>query len=111
MVSGIMYDNQKPSAIITLDGSDYFVQIGDKLDNYRVIDIGRSYVKIAYGKNIYKANVGEEFKIGSEFYGNAQIQRTGAKQYHTVTNGEEEKAPSVSTQRYTSESDVTVRRR
>lgn len=110
MVSGIMYDSVKPSAIITLDDSDYFVQIGDKLDNYRVVDIGRNYVKIAYGKNVYKANVGEEFKIGPEFYGNAQFQRNGAKMYHTV-GGEEEKPKSLSTQRYTSEADVKVRGR
>ena len=88
-VSGIMYDNVRPSAIITLDNNDYFVQKGDKLDNYRVIDIGRNYVTIAFGKNLYKANVGEEFKISSQFYGSAQYIPQGlggGRQYYSVSS-------------------------
>lgn len=88
-VSGIMYDEIKPSAIITLDNNDYFVQKGDKLDDYRVVDITRNDVKIALGKNIYKANLGEEFKINS-FYGNAEYvsdQYGNTRQYHAVKEG------------------------
>ena len=88
-VSGIMYDSVKPSAIITLDNNDYFVQKGDKLDNYRVVDIGRNFVTIALGKNIYKANVGEEFKITPAFYGNALYipqKQGGGRQYFSVSD-------------------------
>ena len=87
-VSGIMYDSVKPSAIITLDGNDYFVQKGDKLDDYKVIDIGRNFVTIAHGTNLYKANIGEEFKISSKFYGSAQYipqQYGGGRQYYSVS--------------------------
>ncbi len=82
-VSGIMYDDVKPSAIITYDNNDYFVQRGDKLNEYRVIDIGKNYVLVAFGRNTYKANVGEEFKITDNFYGNAKYLPTG-RQYQTV---------------------------
>ncbi len=82
-VSGIMYDDVKPSAIITYDDNDYFVQRGDKLNEYRVIDIGKNFVLISYGSNTYKANVGEEFKITDNFYGNAKYLPTG-RQYQIV---------------------------
>ena len=82
-VSGIMYDDVKPSAIITYDDNDYFVQRGDKLNEYRVIDIGKNYVLISFGSNTYKANVGEEFKITDNFYGNAKYLPTG-RQYQIV---------------------------
>lgn len=87
-VSGIMYDNVKPSAIITYEGNDYFVQRGDKLNEYRVIDIGKNYVLISLGRNTYKANVGEEFKITDNFYGSAKYLPTG-RQYQIVGNGKD----------------------
>ena len=87
-VSGIMYDDVKPSAIITYDNNDYFVQRGDKLNDYRVIDIGKNFVLISYGRNTYKANVGEEFKITDNFYGNAKYLPTG-RQYQIVDKGAE----------------------
>lgn len=83
-VSGIMYDDKKPSAIITYDGNDYFVQEGDMLDKYRVADIQRSTVAIALGKNIYTATIGEEFKIGDGFYGSATYTSSGHRQYQMV---------------------------
>ena len=118
-VSGIMYDNVKPSAIITLDDNDYFVQKGDKLDEYKVIEIGRNYVTIALGKNLYKANVGEEFKISSKFYGNAEYipqKDGGGRQYHSVDNQRNIKEVNVvrrndqlQTKNYTSEDDVVIK--
>ena len=116
-VSGIMYDDVKPSAIISLDDNDYFVQKGDKLDDYKVIDIGRNYVTIAYGKNLYKANIGEEFKISSKFYGSAQYlsnDADGGRQYYSVSDKkEEEKTPKKKTtpsgNRYISEDDVEIK--
>jgi len=103
-VSGIMYDTQKPSAIINYDGSDYFVQINDKLNNFKVVDIGPNYVKIALGKNIYKAEVGEQFKI-TEFFGNVPYQG-GARQYYS---SEEEFVKRVeNAKKYTSNNDVKI---
>ena len=95
-VSGIMYDDKKPSAIITYEDNDYFVQIGDMLDKYRVSDIQRSTVSIALGKNIYTATIGEEFKIGSSFYGVAEYTSSGNRRYQMVDTG------------YVSESEVDV---
>ena len=62
-VSGIMYEPNKPSAILRLDGVDYFVQKGDKIDDYFVQQITKEYVSIKNGANVYKAFVGEAFKI------------------------------------------------
>lgn len=118
-VSGIMYDDVKPSAIITLDDNDYFVQKGDKLDDYRVVEIARNNVKIALGNNIYKANLGEEFKIDT-FYGNAKYlpsKQGGGRQYYSVSEEEMEntKSPkrtsSSRSSRYTSEDDVNINQR
>lgn len=101
-VSGIMYDPQKPSAIILYDGNDYFVQKGDKLNDYKVIDISRDYVAIALGKNIYKARVGEEFKITSKFYGSAQYNNGGRQYYSVDMNKDSENG-------YVSDTDVEIR--
>lgn len=114
-VSGIMYDEQKPSAIITLDNNDYFVQRGDRLDDYRVLDITRNAVIISYGKDIYRANVGEEFKITTKFEGNAQFlaaKQGGGKQYYSVNSlsadnqNAKQKPPS-----YISENEIQVNAR
>lgn len=100
-VSGIMYDENKPSAIITYDDNDYFVQRGDRLDEYHVVEIGRNYVAIASGKNVYRANVGEEFKITSDIGGSAKyINSNGGRQYYSVNY---QKAG------YVSENDVEIK--
>ena len=109
-VSGIMYDELKPSAIITFDNNDYFVQRGDKLDDYRVVEISRNYVKIALGKNVYKANVGEEFKISSKFYGSAEYlpsKQGGGRQYHSVKESQND----TDNNQYVSENDVEINAR
>ena len=62
-VSGIMFDPSKPSAILRFDGKDYFVQKGDRIDTYTVNQITKEYVAIRNAANIYKAYVGETFKI------------------------------------------------
>ena len=108
-VSGIMYDDVKPSAIITLEDNDYFVQKGDKLDDYRIVDITRSGVKIALGKNIYKANIGEEFKISS-FYGNTAYIPTkqgNVRQYQLITKDGANNSKDFY-KKYTSEDDIEV---
>ena len=103
-VSGIMYDAQKPSAIINFEDNDYFVQIGDKLNNFKVIDIGPSNVKIALGKNVYKAEVGERFKIQSEFFGNSYSD--GIRQYYSSEDEFNNRAQN--TKKYTSSDDVKI---
>ncbi len=113
-VSGIMYDETNPSAIITFDNNDYFVQKGDRLDDYRVVDIARNSVTIALGKNLYRANIGEEFKISSSFYGSAEYlspKQGGGRQYHAVSSEQEnlqQKRNEIPTSRYVSEDDVII---
>lgn len=112
-VSGIMYDETKPSAIITYDNNDYFVQKGDRLDDYRVLDITKTYVTLAYNKNVYKANIGEEFKVSSQFYGSADFipsNQGGGRQYHSI-GAQTREFGSQQTLRYVSESDITINAR
>lgn len=81
MVSGIMYDSERPSAILKYDGNDYFVQKGDKIDAYTVSQITKEYVQIKNGANIYKAYVGEIFNVG-DIPKSKQIQYNGrTRQY------------------------------
>lgn len=58
-ISGILYDKYSPSAIIHIDGTDYLVKKGDKINNYRVLAILKEQVVVQLGKNIYKAGVGQ----------------------------------------------------
>ena len=112
-VSGIMYDDTKPSAIITYDNNDYFVQKGDMLDQYKIIDIGRNFVTILSGTNVYKANIGEEFKIGSDFYGSAKFvpeQKGNVRHYQSVS-ADKGNTQNRQTTRYVSEDDITINAR
>ena len=96
-VSGILFDNVKPSAIITINDVDYFVQKGDKVDDYIVLDINRQSVVVKKGTNIYKAGVGERFNQNVKIDGSAVYGSGGAMYYSSAS-------PS-----YTSASDVEVR--
>lgn len=60
-VSGIMYDRFNPSAILNISGSDYLVRTGDIINNYKVLSIGKEFVTVQNGANVYKAGVGELF--------------------------------------------------
>ena len=100
-VTGIMFDEQKPSAIISYEGNDYFVQKGDRLDDFKVVDIGRSFVKIAYDRNIYKAQVGQTF---GEFYGNST--RGNSRQYYSSEDVYNNRNSAV--KKYMAETDVSV---
>lgn len=109
-VSGIMYDDVKPSAIITLDNNDYFVQKGDKLDDYKILEIARTYVTLAYNNNVYKANIGEEFKVNNNFYGSAQFmsqKQGGGRQYYSIEKQNSQVGAKQSL-RYVSEDDITI---
>lgn len=96
-VSGILFDNIKPSAIITINGIDYFVQKGDMVDDYLVMDINRQFVIIKKGTNVYKAGVGERFSQNPEISGAAVYGAGGIRRYKSVSED------------YTSASDVEVR--
>ncbi len=104
-VSGIMYDDVKPSAIITFEDNDYFVQKGDMLDDFKVVDIGRNAVAIALGSNIYRANIGEEFKI-TNIAGSAKYTSGGTRQYSTVNK--EGSSVVSDARRYVSENDILI---
>ena len=109
-VSGIMYDESKPSAIITLDNNDYFVQKGDKLDDYKILEIAKTYVTLAHNNNVYKANIGEEFKVSNNFYGSAQFlpqTQGGGRQYYSIERQNRSVGVKQSL-RYVSEDDITI---
>ena len=58
-VSGILYDNSNPAAILNMEGTDYLVRTGDVINNYKVLAIYKDNVAVQLGDNIYKAGVGE----------------------------------------------------
>ncbi len=60
-VSGIMFDNINPSAILNISGSDYLVRSGDIINGYKILSIGKNSVTVQFGSNVYKAGVGELF--------------------------------------------------
>ena len=67
-VSGIMYDNYNPSAILNIGGSDYLVRSGDVINGYKVLSIAKAYVTVQKGVNVYKAGVGEMIASGEINY-------------------------------------------
>ncbi|MGN0018170.1 MAG: hypothetical protein ACI37S_03920 [Candidatus Gastranaerophilaceae bacterium] len=58
MVSGIMYDSFSPSAIIKINGVDYFVKKGDIIQGFNIVGINQGSVVIKRGANVYNAKVG-----------------------------------------------------
>lgn len=86
MVSGIMYDPEKPSAILKFGSMDYFVQAGDRIDDYIVLNITRDYVSIQNGANIYKAYVGETFKTEDYIPKNNQMFMEGNNRQYISAN-------------------------
>lgn len=63
-ISGILYDEDSPSAIVNLAGRDEFVKIGDEISGYKIKNITRNKVEISYKNNTYVASVGELFVPG-----------------------------------------------
>lgn len=64
-ISGILYDETSPSAIVNLNGMDQFVKIGDVVAGYKIESITRDKVQITYKNNSYVASVGELFTRGA----------------------------------------------
>ncbi len=58
-VTGIIYDNVTPYAIINVLDNDYLVKIGDKIESFSITDIEKDYVAIKTGTNVYRAKVGD----------------------------------------------------
>ena len=65
IVSGILFDKFSPSAIINIEGNDYLVKKGDAINNYKVLNITPDSVSVQFGKNTYKAGIGEILTEGS----------------------------------------------
>lgn len=68
-ISGILYDQYSPSAILNIEGTDYLVKKGDVIKLYKILGISKTQVTVQLGKNIYHAGVGE-LLTQSDFSGN-----------------------------------------
>ena len=64
-ISGILYDEENPSAIVNLNGMDHFVKAGDVVSGYTIDSITKDKVQVSYKNNSYVASVGELFTRGS----------------------------------------------
>ena len=58
-VSGILYNAQKSSAIINVDGTDQLVNKGDKIAGFQIVNITKDKVYVKKGYNVIAAGVGE----------------------------------------------------
>ena len=68
VVSGILYDKYSPSAILSIDGTDYLVKKGDTISKYKILSIAKDSVTVKYGNNTYTAGIGELLTDGSVNY-------------------------------------------
>ncbi len=66
-VTGILYDDASPSAIINVLNDDYLVKPGDKVETFEISAIKEDYVAIKTGTNVYRAKVGDI--VDGEMYG------------------------------------------
>ena len=64
-ISGILFDEISPSAIVNLNGMDQFVKMGDVISGYKIESITKDKVQINYKNNSYVASVGELFTRGA----------------------------------------------
>ena len=63
-VSGIMYDEVKPTAIINIGGVDHLVHIGDIVNGCKVLNITKTTVTLKYNTNVFQASVGQALSVG-----------------------------------------------
>ncbi len=91
-VTGVMYDLKNPAAIVNFDNVDYFVKIGDMIDQFVVKDIKRNYVVLAHRQYTLRANIAEEIdtSMNKEIVG---IVKSGTKRTYATNdikhNGED----------------------
>ncbi len=58
-VAGIMFDPNRPSAIININGVDQLVRRGDVLSGFEMLGIDKNKVVIRCDNNIYRASLGQ----------------------------------------------------
>ncbi len=58
-INGIMYDEIRPSALISVDGGEQLVHKGDVVAGYKVLNIKRKSVVLKYGTNVYEIVAGQ----------------------------------------------------
>jgi hypothetical protein len=90
-ISGIMYEQTRPSAIINFDGSDQLVHRGDVLKGYKIVDITKNSVVIKYGTNVYQATVGQSLDQGINLNPVSDL----SKQFGGAYNGTAKKAIQI----------------
>lgn len=61
-ITGIMYDNVRPSAIIVLDGNEQLIHKGDYVMDYQVLDITKDKVLVKYKTNTFEISAGQTVK-------------------------------------------------
>ena len=66
-VTGILFEDESPSAIINVLESDYLVKPGDKVETFEIEAITKDYVAIKTGTNVFRAKVGDI--VDGELYG------------------------------------------
>lgn len=66
-VTGILFEDESPSAIINVLDSDYLVKPGDKVESFEIEAITKDYVSIKTGTNVFRAKVGDI--VDGELYG------------------------------------------
>ncbi len=75
-VNGILYDKNRPSAIIKSNNVDYLVHKGDMLAEFKIVDIKKDEVAIKYGDNIQYAVIGQEVTAPEGIKKNEVVQIT-----------------------------------
>lgn len=62
-ITGIMYDNVRPSALITIGGIEQLVHKGDVVTEYKVVDITRNKVVLKYKTNVFEVSAGQTMQF------------------------------------------------
>lgn len=63
-ITGIMYDNIRPSAILTVDDTEQLVHKGDVVMGYKILNITKNAVIVKYKTNIYEVSTGQTLNAG-----------------------------------------------
>lgn len=63
-LTGIMYDDIRPSAILSVDGAEQLVHKGDSVMGYKILNITRKSVTVKYKSNTYEVSAGQSIGSG-----------------------------------------------
>lgn len=58
-VTGILYDNVRPAAIINDGEDERFVKVGETMHGCKIVQITKDRVVIRVGNNVYKSSIGQ----------------------------------------------------